>query len=374
MINLNLLTQTAGALAKAQSAIKTKRALLGFDGFVDEIVRVVDKRSSVSAHSEISTIVRFAERIAQAAGKSTNLELVVQKMKLGGNGPIMANALATLGAQVTYIGNLGYPALHPLFAELAERTTVISVAPPCHTDALEFDDGKLMLGKITPLNEITWENLVRHVGEEKFARLLGESHLVGLVNWTMIPFMAEIWENMLQRLCPQLPAASKSPFVFFDLADPAKRLAEDIRAALELIAKFQNYFQVILGTNEKESFEIADVLGIKQPDNQKTSMMRMAEEVRAKLGLHNVVIHPVQYAVAASASEVKLVDGPWDPKPLISTGAGDHFNAGFCLGRLLGLNLEMSLLTGVTSSGFYVRTAQSPRIEDLIEFLQNWPD
>jgi sugar/nucleoside kinase (ribokinase family) len=78
--------------------------------------------------------------------------------------------------------------------------------------------------------------------------------------------------------------------------------------------------------------------------------------------------------VAASASAVKLVDGPWDPKPLISTGAGDHFNAGFCLGRLLGLNLEMSLLAGVTSSGFYVRTAQSPRIEDLIEFLQNWPD
>jgi sugar/nucleoside kinase (ribokinase family) len=186
--------------------------------------------------------------------------------------------------------------------------------------------------------------------------------------------MAEIWENMLQRLCPQLPAESKSHFVFFDLADPAKRLTEDIRAALELIARFQNCFQVILGTNEKESFEIAEVLGVEQPDNQKASMMRMAEEIRAKLGLYNVVIHPVQYAVAASASEIKLVEGPWDPKPLISTGAGDHFNAGFCLGRLLGLDLEMSLLTGVTSSGFYVRTAQSPRIEDLSEFLQNWPD
>ncbi len=374
MKNPDLLIQTAGTLAQTQNELKAKHVLLGFDGFVDEIVRVVDKRYSRSEHSVIPNIAQFAERILQAAGRSTNIELVVQKMKLGGNGPIMANAFATLGAQVTYIGNLGYPSLHPIFAELAKRAAVISIADPCHTDALEFDDGKLMLGKIEPLNEITWENLVRHIGKEKLARLLGESHLVGLVNWTMIPYMAEIWESMLQHLCPQLPAESKNHFVFFDLADPAKRLTEDIRAALQLIAQFQNYFQVILGTNEKESFEIAEVLGVEQPDNQRTSMMRMAEHIRAKLGVYNVVIHPVQYAVAASASEVKLVEGPWAPKPHISTGAGDHFNAGFCLGRLVGLNLEMSLLTGVTSSGFYVRTAQSPRLGDLIQFLQNWPD
>ncbi len=128
-----------------------------------------------------------------------------------------------------------------------------------------------------------------------------------------------------------------------------------------------------MGTNEKEGFEIAEVLGIRQPDNDKESVMQMAQEIRAKLGVHNVVIHPVQYAVAASANEVKLVEGPWDPKPLISTGAGDHFNAGFCLGRLLGLSLEMSLLTGVTTSGFYVRTAQSPHLDDLIRFLHDWP-
>lgn len=140
-----------------------------------------------------------------------------------------------------------------------------------------------------------------------------------------------------------------------------------------MIAQFKNYFQVILGTNEKEGFEIADVLGIKQPDNSKASILRMAQEIRRTLDIHNVVVHPIQYAVAASADDVQLVDGPWEPKPLISTGAGDHFNAGFCLGRLLGLDLEQSLLTGVTASGFYVRTAQSPAIPDLIKFMQNWP-
>ncbi|MGH7453771.1 MAG: PfkB family carbohydrate kinase, partial [bacterium] len=206
----DLFAKTADALAKAQNELKTKYALLGFDGFVDEIVRIVDKRYSLTEHSEISTIAEFAERISQAAGKSANIELVVQKMKLGGNGPIMANALAAFGTQVTYIGNLGYPSLHSVFEELAKRAKVISIANPSHTDALEFDDGKLLLGKLETLNDITWENLVQRVGEEKFAQFLANAHLVGLLNWTMIPFMAEIWENILQRICPQLPAESKS--------------------------------------------------------------------------------------------------------------------------------------------------------------------
>ena len=46
--------------------------------------------------------------------------------------------------------------------------------------------------------------------------------------------------------------------------------------------------------------------------------------------------------------------------PLITTGAGDHFNAGFMHGRLLGLPPENCLTVGVCTSGHYVRTAHSP--------------
>jgi sugar/nucleoside kinase (ribokinase family) len=373
MNNPNLLTKTADGLAKAKDELKNKEALLGFDGFVDEIVRMVDKRHSLTDYSTIPTLPALAERISQAAGKSANIELVVEKMKLGGNGPIMANALAIMGLQVNYIGNLGCPVLHPVFEELAKRANVIAIADPGHTDALEFDDGKLMLGKIETLNDINWENLIRLVDEEKLAKMLSSSHLVGLMNWTMIPHMSDIWKNMLHRICPHLPTSCKSHFVFFDLADPEKRLVEDIRAALELIAKFQDYFQVILGLNEKEGFAIASVLEVKLISREKDAIMRMAQEIRDKLGVHTVVIHPVQYAVAASESSVVLVDGPYDPKPVISTGAGDHFNAGFCLGQLSGFDSEMSLLAGVATSGFYVRTAKSPTVDDLVKFMKSWP-
>jgi sugar/nucleoside kinase (ribokinase family) len=86
-----------------------------------------------------------------------------------------------------------------------------------------------------------------------------------------------------------------------------------------------------------------------------------------------LVVHPVTYALAVGDGAVSIVDGPFVEKPLITTGAGDHFNSGFCLGRLLGLDNAASVLTGVTCSGFYVRNAQSPFIEDLAAMLRAWP-
>jgi len=47
-----------------------------------------------------------------------------------------------------------------------------------------------------------------------------------------------------------------------DLADPEKRTREDIAHALELISAFQKYFDVILGLNEKEGYEIGANLGL----------------------------------------------------------------------------------------------------------------
>ncbi len=372
MNHSELHARTATLLSKASSGLGDQKSVVGFDGFVDEIIRAVDKRQSQKEYSTIPTLAKLGTRIADAAGVSTNVELVVQKMKLGGNGPIMANALASFGMRVTYIGNLGYPNLHPVFVDFSKRANVISIAEPGHTDALEFEDGKLMLGKLEPLNEITYENLVQRVGGEKLKTLFNEAGLVGLVNWTMIPAMNDIWKNLLEKNFPQLPPY-KNRFIFFDLADPVKRLPADIRTALDWISRFQKYFKVILGLNEKESFEIANVLEIKPKDNSMNSLKALAVELRDKLKIHTVVVHPVQFACAASAENSAAVAGPYDPKPMISTGAGDHFNAGFCLGNLLGLDLEASLLTGVTTSGFYVRTGKSPAVNDLVNFLKNWP-
>ena len=72
-----------------------KRAVIGMDGFVDEVVYVVDQRISKDDYTRIMTIQDYAVRIAQGAGLSTNVEIVTIQKKIGGNGPIYAQGLKT---------------------------------------------------------------------------------------------------------------------------------------------------------------------------------------------------------------------------------------------------------------------------------------
>ena len=366
----SLSRRAAQALRAQAPVLSSLRATIGLDGFVDEIVTVVDKRESATKFTRVPTISAFADRLARAAGRSSNIELVVERVKLGGNGPIMANALAAFGTQVTCIGCLGYPQIHSAFAELAARAAVLSLAEPGHTDALEFDDGKLMLGKQQPLKQVDWPGLVERVGTDRLLTLLSEASLVGLQSWTMVPFMSNIWEHVLTELCPMI-SPSRARMIFFDLADPEKRDRKDIAHALELIGQFERFFATYLGLNEKESFGIGQVLGYQGPMAGEAAVKSVAEFILGKLGITTVIVHPREYAVAASADGVTKVTGPSVGKPVISTGGGDHFNAGFCLGKLIGADDEIALQLGVGTSGYYVRTGNSPSVNELADFLHS---
>lgn len=363
--------QTADRLGKAADRATSMKTFVGLDGFVDEIFHVVDKRENASSYTRLPTISKYAERLAQAAGKSTNIELVSQMVKLGGNGPIMANALASFGLNVTYLGNLGYPNLHPVFEDFSKCAEVHSIEEPGFTDALEFEDGKVMVGKHQALKNVNWENIARRFGVDKLESRLSDASLACFVNWTMYTATSDIWAAIQREIAPRL--TGKRRLMFVDLADPEKRTQGDIRKALELVGKFQTYFEVVLGLNEKESTEIGQVLALDTSAHSVAGLSRLATQILQQLRINTVVIHPVSCAVAADTSGTVDVEGPFTAKPRITTGAGDHFNAGFCLGRLLGLSNQDSLWIGVAASGYYVRNAQSPSIPNLVQLLHNWP-
>ncbi|HZN64552.1 MAG TPA: hypothetical protein VFB66_04580 [Tepidisphaeraceae bacterium] len=362
---------TSRKLSAAIPSLPSIKATLGLDGFVDEIIAVVDKRHEGGKFEPVRTIDGLARKILGAAGQSSNYELVVKHVKLGGNGPIMANALASIGVSVTYIGNVGYPAVHPAFAELARKAKVVSIGEPGHTDALEFDDGKLMLGKHQTLHEVNWDNLISRVGRDQLKRLMDGSQLIAMVNWTMLPHMSRIWARMLDEIIPNPERHKRS--LFIDLADPEKRTHHDILDALKLLQRFQDQVDVILGLNLKESLEIADVLGLAGRTQPEEAVEENARNIREQLGLACVVIHPRRSAAAAVEGESATFSGPFVQQPKISTGAGDHFNAGFCLGRVLGFGLEESLCVGVATSGYYVRTTDSPTARQLADFIAELP-
>lgn len=366
-----LRARTAAALRLEASRVPQLTAFVGLDGFVDEILDVVDKRQDVANYQRMPTIASLGERISGAAGRSTNIELVTRRTKLGGNGPIMANALASFGLSTTYVGSLGYPNLHPVFTEFAQRAKVISISEPGHTDALEFEDGKLMLGKMYPLAEVNWENLNARAGAETVRNQVLQSTFIAFVNWTMLPHMSAIWERMLAEIVPTVTGERRC--MFFDLADPAKRTRDDLLHALELVHQFNTKFRVILGLNEKEAFEVGEVLGLPMPDGSPNGLGYLTQRIAEKVAVETIVVHPVTYALAVTNGQVSMVSGPRIQKALITTGAGDHFNAGFCLGKLLGLDDAASVLTGVTTSGYYVKTATTPGMLDLAGMMDNWP-
>ncbi len=352
----------------ARNHLSRAKILVGFDGFVDTILHVVKTRESASKYTRLDRMGDFGGKISAAAGLSANMEMVSQMVKLGGNGPIMANALGAYGTKVTYIGNLGSPNIHPVFADFAKSATVHSIAEPGYTDAIEFDDGKLMFGKHESLKDVNWANLIKHVPEEELTKIFADSTLIALVNWTMLSHMTAIWQKIQTKIAPQLEGEKR--WLFIDLADPAKRAKEDIAAALKQISKFEKHFRVILGLNMQEGRQVGEVLGIKAPEETWDAVTKHAAAIQKALQIDTVVIHPTHFAAAADATGSTYVVGPFTEKPKITTGAGDHFNAGFCIGRLLDLDLESSLQIGVCTSGYYVRQAKSPRLDDLKKFLQ----
>ncbi|BET68916.1 hypothetical protein ASA1KI_38340 [Opitutales bacterium ASA1] len=349
-----------------------RTALVGLDGFVDRIVHPVAQRNGHGANFvPMKTITEFGERILAASGKSTNIELYPVMEKLGGNGPIMANALLSAGVQTRYVGALGKPHVHDLFRDFAERTQAISITEPSITIAAEFSDGKLMLGNTVSLDDITFDALLRQIGEGALFDLFSRADLIGLVNWTMIPHMTAFFTALLARVIPVLPPRDQRIW-FFDLADPEKRSRGDLVSALRTIARFQPHGSVTLGLNLKEAQQVATALGLPPPESDAASLQAGAAAIREALAVGTVVVHPKESAACANRDGTFWIEGPYTPTPKITTGAGDHFNAGFVTGQLIGLSPEACLTVGACFSGHYVRTATSPSLYDVDAFLRDW--
>lgn len=370
--------------------------LVGFDGFIDTIVHMVRSRTDMGpgGYERITTIGEFASRCAAAAGKSTNIEQVLVEERYGGNGPLMAGALGRLGVPVTYIGAVagigemgtsageradGEAKVHVLFEPFAARCRrVYPIAPPSYTLCLEFDDGKLMFNNTRSVQACTWERVREVVGRETVRRCVEDCRLIGVVNWSLLGGVPGILEGLRECVASCAPAERR---LFIDLSDPAKRTDDDIRAMLSILSSLEEErgLSVTLGLNlsEAQRIDAASGAGAFPGHAAPTTggaVMAAATRLRDALSLDTVVIHPREGAGAADVrGNAAWFDGPLTGKPMLSTGAGDHFNAGFAFAQLSGLPLGLCLAVGCAVSGAYVRDAASPDVPRLAAFLRSLP-
>jgi hypothetical protein len=356
-------------------------ALVGFDGFIDSITHLVRRRFDMTpgGYERITTIPEFARRCENAAGTSTNIERVTLENRFGGNGPLMAGALGALGTPTTFIGAVGVRAggadhwrIHPLFETFASRCLrCIPIGEPSHTLCLEFDDGKVMMNDTASVQAVTWDRIIGVIGLSDLRRAVKESSLLAVVNWSLLAGVEGILSG-LQRECLN---DGEERSLFIDISDPAKRLDEDIRRMLALLRDLECTpgLSVTLGLNLAEARRIADVAGLPSLASQGEALGEGVSELRRSIGLSCVVVHPREGAASATADGAWWFDGPFTPAPRLSTGAGDHFNAGFAFARSLGLDMPLCLAAACAASGLYVREGASPTRERLVSFLRDLP-
>ncbi|MDP4089429.1 MAG: hypothetical protein Q8930_09205 [Bacillota bacterium] len=364
----NVLNKTIQSLRERKDLLETKVTTIGIDAFIDKIVRVVHSKDDKNEYTFFNDIAQFGRHLVTKSGMSCGIEICERFTKLGGNAPIMANALGYAGIKVNSVCAFGIPEVDPIFKDLSPNCVLYTIGNPGYTTALEFNDGKIMLSQRDHLHRINWQALKDVMGIDKLRELFTKSDLIGLVNWNGMIHFNEIFKGILDEILePAVP--DKNKFVFFDMADFSERTIEDICEAVELINKFNNYSSVVFGLNENEAILLYKALF---PEKDMPELEELGQFMYDNLSVDYLVIHTLTDSLAWSKNEFAEAPSLYVKSPKLSTGGGDNFNAGLCLGFLLGLDLAGALYAANGTSGYYVRNAQSPTIENLIETLESW--
>ena len=344
--------------------LKTFKAFVGLDGFVDQILTPVKIRQNIgSCFIPYASLRELGETIGSASGSNFNIELYPKFEKLGGNGPLFANVLVELGVQVKYIGCLGNP-IHPVFKDFSKKTHAISLGKYGETSAIELSDGKLILGKTQALDSVTYDKLLEAFPKDQWIQLLSQSKLVSWQNWTMLFHLNDIFKRFLQEIWPFINEDPER-VCFFDLADPAKRTNEDVEALLSLLPKFRAKAQVYLGVNRSEAYYLSKLLKLDIPSQllSQDSCKQWIEKLKSRLNVDGVIMHCKEGALAACSGQTALVTSLSPKKFACLTGSGDHFNGGCMSGFLMKLPLEECLFLGHTLAKAYIETGMTPSLE-----------
>jgi hypothetical protein len=349
------------------SILAEKKITAGFDGFIDTIVKVIKKKQAQKPGILFSTIKEFGNYIVEKQGASLSLEIEERSSKLGGNMPIMANALGQLGATLNCVGALGYPQIHPAFKNFPPNCHLYSFADPGTATAFEFNDGKIMMAQMAELNSFGWDKIKNKIGIDTLMSLYKQSDLLCLLNWSEIDASTDIWKGILKDVLPRYSFTGEKQIAFFDLSDCSKRNSESIQEVLQLLREFAKHTKVILSLNKNEARIIYKTLYDK---SSKKSLSGIGKKIFEKTGIHTLVLHSAKEVAAFTDSESVAVDTFFINDPKISTGAGDNFNAGFCAAQLLKLDLDSSVILANAVSGYYVRTGTSAQLPGIINFLE----
>ena len=193
-------SENAKSIQKPHSdpGVHNKRVAVGFDGFIDIVVRPV-RVLGKGGPEFFTTIEQFGQYIAGKASLSCSIDLDKIGERPGGNMPNYVKALAALGIETDCIGTVGYPERNSLFDDLAVSGRVRGIANPGVSNALEFRDGKVFLACNGDVDQVNYRLLEERIGRDGLIQWLIGADCLSLLNWSEMKQSTSIWQGLLDN-------------------------------------------------------------------------------------------------------------------------------------------------------------------------------
>lgn len=336
---------------------------LGFDGFIDKILKPIKIKSEKSTVS-FRTMEEFSAYLKEKSGKSCSIDMETLQEKIGGNMPIAANALGNLGCKTVCVGALGFPEIVPMFRNMSSNCKLVSVSNPGYCSSLEFDDGKLMLATNTYIDQLDYDMLIGRVTKEAMIKYLDHCDAVAFLNWGELIHSNDIWGNILKDILPECTFKEKK-VMLVDFSDFSKRKSREITKMLQLMEDYSKYFDITVSLNENELELFFDKLDLDVAGNTlEDKVIALSKQFICK----NFVVHLLNFSQYVKEGNVYTVEKEVIKDPKVITGGGDNFNAGLLFGLLLGLEMEDAIRVGAGLSCLYVRDGKKVTFQKLADY------
>lgn len=370
---MTLDNETQAHLERCRSSLPEapprKAVAFGFDGVVDRVRTVVAERTGPEEFERMTSLEEFGSRITDSAAldASCSIEWFGRETRPGGHVSHLGRAFERLGSTPTLIGTVGDPPAEA-FREEYDRARLVSIGEPSTTDAIEFDDGKVMLSDTGGLATLDWDSLRAELGLGELADCVDGATAMGIGYWSTIPRLPTIWRGLAEDLWPLL--SNPPDHVLVDPGD-VRRLGAESRTDVDELSVLDGVVPVTVSANRPECLELAAMSGL---EDRSESLSALTTELRDHLGVTRFVGHSASTAAVATADGTASVSVPRCSDPAMTTSAGDHFNAGLLLADLLEFDGGEALVVANALAGSFVRTGRPPTYDELLEFVDEFDD
>ncbi|NLV10989.1 hypothetical protein GOC74_13755 [Halomicrobium mukohataei] len=361
-------TEAAVAVARAQlpETVPSERVVFGFDGYVDRVREVVADRHDPDDYDRLDTLAGFGDRVhdSVAADSSLSFEWLQRGTRTGGHTSHLARAFGSWGFDPVMIGMYGQP-VRDVFADEFADCELHSLGQPGYTDAVEFDDGKLMLIENGTTMDLDWSFLTDQFDRERLRDRLDGAALLGTGYWAETPDLPDVLDG-IAGLWDDIEEPPET--VLVDPGDVRKLDAERLDGGTGAIGRLAAQTRVVVSANRAETQLLAETYG----DGSEQSLAAKARTLRETFDASLFVSHGVDRSLVAGADGTTDVAVPSVDDPELTTSAGDHFNAGLALALVAGVDPAGAVVVGNAVAGAFVRSGEPPTFEAVRAFVDEY--